>query len=111
MLTTAPVLPRLLEAACASPADAPPKQRAVMEGALNLAIRLGLPAGALLGRLLDPAAGPALYERFPRVVRARCRRQRGGCSPIEQCLLRLSDCMSASFWRLKWACQGEEYNL
>ena len=65
-------LPRFLEAACAMPADAPPRQRGVLEGALNLAIRLGLPDQALLGRLLDPAAGPGLYERFRRVVRTAC---------------------------------------
>ena len=60
---------RCLEAACALQPGAPPAARAVTEGALNLAIRLGLPPAALLGRLLDPAGGPRLYEQFRRVVR------------------------------------------
>jgi hypothetical protein len=33
-------------------------------------MRLGLPPAAMLARLLDPAAGPALYEQFRRAVRA-----------------------------------------
>lgn len=60
---------RCLDAACALPPGAPPAARAATEGALNLAIRLGLAPAALLARLLAPAGGARLYEGFRRVVR------------------------------------------
>ena len=52
------------------PRGAPPQQKAAMEGALTLAIRMGLPPGAFLARLLQPSPGaPELYEEFRSVVR------------------------------------------
>ncbi len=60
---------RLLDTATRSAASLSPKQRPVMEGALNLAIRLGLPTSALLDKVLDPSTGAAFYESFRRAVR------------------------------------------
>lgn len=57
---------RLLEAASGLKAGVSPKQRMVMEGALSLAIRLGLPSQSLLDKVLDPATGAAFYENFRR---------------------------------------------
>ena len=59
---------RLLDIASSSGTNASPKQRPVMEGALNLAIRLGLPTGALLDKVLDATSGAAFYENFRRAV-------------------------------------------
>lgn len=39
-----------------------------MEGALNLAIRLGMPNKALLNKVLDATNGAAFYENFRRAV-------------------------------------------
>lgn len=41
----------------------------VLEGALSLAIRLGLPSHSLLDKVLDPATGAAFYENFRRPAR------------------------------------------
>lgn len=43
-----------------------------MEGALNLAIRLGLPTSALLDKVMDARAGAAFYENFRKSVSAPC---------------------------------------
>jgi len=61
---------RLLETVSTSGAAASPMERPVMEGALNLAIRLGLPTSALLDKVLDARAGAAFYENFRKSVSA-----------------------------------------
>ena len=40
-----------------------------MEGALNLALRLGLPANKLLDQLLHTEGGASLYQAYRRAVR------------------------------------------
>ena len=40
-----------------------------MEGALNLALRLGLPANTLLDQLLHKEGGASLYQAYRRAVR------------------------------------------
>ena len=56
--------------ACRMPRGAAPLHKAAMEGALTLAIRMGLPPATFLACLLTPAAGaPELYEGFRSVVR------------------------------------------
>jgi hypothetical protein len=59
---------RLLDTASRSGASVTPKQRPVMERALNLAIRLGLKTSALLDKVLDAKSGAAFYESFRRAV-------------------------------------------
>ena len=45
-----------------------PRQQVVMEGALNLAVRLGLPAEKLLQQLLHTKGGAQLYQAYHRAV-------------------------------------------
>ena len=47
-----------------------PRQQVVMEGALNLALRLGLPADKLLAQLLHTEGGASLYQAYRRAVRS-----------------------------------------
>ncbi len=61
---------RLLSAASAMSGKLSPRQQAVMEGALNLAVRLGLPAEKLLQQLLHSEGGAQLYQAYHRAVRA-----------------------------------------
>jgi len=46
-----------------------PRQQAVMEGALNLAVRLGLSSEKLLRQLLHAEGGAQLYQAYRRAVR------------------------------------------
>ncbi|KAK9826371.1 hypothetical protein WJX81_003941, partial [Elliptochloris bilobata] len=62
---------RFLDMACRMPRNAPPQHRAAVEGALTLAIRMRLPPGTFLTRLLAPSPGvPELYEGFRSVAHA-----------------------------------------
>lgn len=60
---------RLLDMAARLCGKLSPRQQAVIEGALNLALRLGLPADALLDQLLHTEGGASLYEAYRRAVR------------------------------------------
>lgn len=59
---------RLLSSASAMSGRLPPRQQAVMEGALNLAVRLGLPAEKLLQQLLHSEGSAQLYQTYHRAV-------------------------------------------
>lgn len=59
---------RLLRSAADMSGKLSPRQQAVMEGALNLALRLGLPAEKLLEQLLHEEGGAELYQAYHRAV-------------------------------------------
>lgn len=59
---------RLLSAASAMSGKLSPREQTVMEGALNLAVRLGLPAEKLLRQLLHTEGGAQLYQAYHRAV-------------------------------------------
>jgi hypothetical protein len=48
------------------------QQRRAAEAGLGLAVRLGLPPGQLLARLLDARRGEAFYQVLPLGLAARC---------------------------------------
>ena len=49
--------------------NAPPQQHLAAEGALNLALRLGIAPHAVMDRLLDPTKGASFYEAYRPVIR------------------------------------------
>lgn len=59
---------RLLKAASDMSGKLSPRQQAVMEGALNLALRLGLATEKLLQQLLHADGGAQLYQAYRRTV-------------------------------------------
>ena len=59
---------RLLKAASDMSGKLSPRQQAVMEGALNLALRLGLDTEKLLQQLLHADGGAQLYQAYRRAV-------------------------------------------
>ena len=59
---------RLLKAASDMSGKLSPRQQAVMEGALNLALRLGLATEKLLQQLLHADGGAQLYQAYRRAV-------------------------------------------
>ena len=59
---------RLLKAASDMSGKLSPRQQAVMEGALNLALRLGLATEKLLQQLLHADDGAQLYQAYRRAV-------------------------------------------
>ena len=53
---------RILHAVMSVDEGAPPTERAALEAGLKLAMRLGIPTGAMLEALLDPTKGSSFYE-------------------------------------------------
>lgn len=59
---------RFLSLAADLQGKATPQQHLAAEGALNLAVRLGLPATAILTKLIGPTCSESFYESYRTVI-------------------------------------------
>ncbi len=50
--------------------NAPPQQHLAAEGALSLALRLGIPTTAIMDKLLGPTGNASFYEAYRTVIHA-----------------------------------------
>ncbi len=62
------LLLRFLSLAANLQHNALPQQQLAAEGALNLALRLGIPASAMLDKLIGPSCRESFYESYRTVI-------------------------------------------
>lgn len=59
---------RFLSLAANLQGNAPPQQQLAAEGALNLALRLGIPANDIMDKLLGPKSNNSFYDAYRTVI-------------------------------------------